>query len=147
MAETRTLRIERIFDAPVAKVWAAWTEPEQVARWWGPKDFTSHDNKVDLKVGGTYVFSMQGPAGTEWDKPMYSGGVYKEIVPMKKLVVTDNFMDKDGTYIGFMDDDLGRVHDAYPTATWKRLAAVKQRYDPDNLFRLNHNIVPNKVIK
>jgi hypothetical protein len=48
-----------------------------------------------------------------------------------------------GVYTGFMGDEgEGRVHDAYPGPTWDRLAAIKRRYDPTNLFRLNHNIPP-----
>ena len=96
MAEKEVLKIEPVFDAPIEKVWAAFTDPEEVSKWWGPKDFTSSGNKVDLREGGKYLFVMNGPAGSEWDKPMYSGGEYKEIVPMKKLVFTDNFMDQDG---------------------------------------------------
>lgn len=96
MTELTVVKIERVFDAPVEKVWAAFTKPDEVSKWWGPKGFTSHDNKIDLRKGGKYQFVMQGPAGSEWDKPMYSGGKYKEIVPMKKLVYTDNFMDENG---------------------------------------------------
>jgi hypothetical protein len=48
-----------------------------------------------------------------------------------------------GAYVGFLGDEgQGRVHQAYPAATSERLAAVKARYDPINLFRGNHNIPP-----
>ena len=48
-----------------------------------------------------------------------------------------------GTYIGFLaDNGEKRIRQAYPGKTWERLAAVKARYDPNNLFRLNHNIPP-----
>jgi FAD binding domain/Berberine and berberine like len=48
-----------------------------------------------------------------------------------------------GAYVGFLGDEgQGRVHQAYPGSTWERLAAVKARYDPTNLFRGNHNIPP-----
>lgn len=48
-----------------------------------------------------------------------------------------------GTYVNFLQNEgTNRVHDAYPTATYARLAAVKRHYDPQNLFRLNQNIVP-----
>ena len=51
--------------------------------------------------------------------------------------------DDQGAYVGFLgDEDQGRVHQAYPAATWERLAAVKARYDPTNLFHHNHNIPP-----
>jgi FAD/FMN-containing dehydrogenase len=49
----------------------------------------------------------------------------------------------DGAYVGFLGDEgEERVRAAYPGATWERLAAIKTRYDPDNLFRLNQNIAP-----
>ena len=48
-----------------------------------------------------------------------------------------------GAYVGFLGEEgQARVHQAYPGATWKRLVAVKARYDPTNLFRLNQNIPP-----
>ncbi len=49
-----------------------------------------------------------------------------------------------GAYVGFVNDEgPDRVRQAYPGSTWDRLAAIKRRYDPDNLFRLNHNVPPS----
>jgi FAD/FMN-containing dehydrogenase len=49
-----------------------------------------------------------------------------------------------GAYVAFLGDEgEARIHDAYPVSTWDRLAEVKRRYDPDNLFRLNQNIPPS----
>jgi len=46
-------------------------------------------------------------------------------------------------YVNFLaDEGEARVRDAYPGATWERLTAIKARYDPTNLFRLNQNIPP-----
>ena len=51
-----------------------------------------------------------------------------------------------GAYVGFLGDEgEARVREAYPRATWERLAAVKGRHDPSNLFRLNHNVPPNEI--
>jgi hypothetical protein len=48
-----------------------------------------------------------------------------------------------GAYVGFLGEEgEGRIRDAYPGSTWERLAAIKGRYDPTNLFRLNQNIPP-----
>ena len=48
-----------------------------------------------------------------------------------------------GAYVNFLEDEgIERVRAAYPGATWDRLRAIKKRYDPDNLFRLNQNIPP-----
>jgi FAD/FMN-containing dehydrogenase len=49
----------------------------------------------------------------------------------------------DGAYVNFLaEDGQERIREAYPGPTWERLAAIKRRYDPTNLFRLNHNIAP-----
>lgn len=96
------LRIERLFDAPRQLVWNAWTTPELIMQWWGPEYFTSPICKVDLRVGGKYLYCMRGPDGTDY----WSGGTYKEIVPIEKLVCIDAFANEygekiDPTEIGF----------------------------------------------
>jgi hypothetical protein len=51
--------------------------------------------------------------------------------------------DDDAAYVGFLaDDETERLRATYPGATWERLARVKSTYDPENLFRLNHNVTP-----
>ncbi len=95
----REIRIEKTFNVPRELVWKAWTIPEMAMKWWGPKGFTAPSIKIDLRVGGKYIFAMQGPAGSQWDKVMYSAGIYKEIIPMEKLVVTDYFSNEDGEMI------------------------------------------------
>lgn len=96
MEEQKKIVIERVFDAPREKVWEAWTTQELVKQWWGPKDFTAPSVQIDFTVGGKYIYAMHGPKGSEWDKDMYSAGVYKEIIPLQKLVVTDYFSDAQG---------------------------------------------------
>lgn len=88
----KEIRITRTFDAPKDLVWRAWTDPELLVQWWGPRGFTSPVCKIDLKVGGTYLYCMRSEDGQDF----WSGGVFKEIVPMKKIVCTDYFADKDG---------------------------------------------------
>ena len=49
-----------------------------------------------------------------------------------------------GVHVSFLSDEgTARVHEAYPADTYKRLATIKRRYDPTNLFRVNQNIAPN----
>ena len=99
--ETRSkeLVITREFDAPRERVWKAWTDPEMVKRWWGPESFTAPSIKIDLRVGGKYIFAMQGPPGSELEKVGYNAGVFKEIVPNKKLVLTMYFSDENGNML------------------------------------------------
>ncbi len=100
MNETKPVIITRMFDAPVEKVWAAWTEPEQIKKWWGPKGFTAPVAEVDLRVGGTYLFCMRGSvAPGEPAQDLYSTGTYEEIVPLKKLVYMDSFSDAEGNVV------------------------------------------------
>jgi uncharacterized protein YndB with AHSA1/START domain len=89
------LVIARVFNAPREPLWKAWTEPERLMKWWGPKNFTSPVAKIDLRVGGKYLFCMRSPEG----KDFWSTGVYKEIVPMRRLVCTDSFADEKGNVV------------------------------------------------
>jgi uncharacterized protein YndB with AHSA1/START domain len=89
------LVIIRIFDAPRELVWKAWTEPEHFMRWWGPKDFTAPFCQIDLRVGGKYLNCMRSPDGKDY----WSTGVYREIVPMERLVFTDSFADENGNIV------------------------------------------------
>ena len=94
--DDKGITIETVFNAPKELVYKAWTNEELAKMWWGPEGFTAPSIKMDLRVGGKYVFAIHGPEGSEWDKDMYSAGVYKEIVPNEKLVVTDYFSDEQG---------------------------------------------------
>jgi len=92
---TKEIIIDRVFDLPVNKVWQAWTEPESFKKWWGPKDFTCPSSSIDFRPGGKYLHCMRSPQGEEF----WSTGVYKEIIPYKKQVLTDSFSDAEGNII------------------------------------------------
>ncbi len=94
-AEKRELVITRIFDAPRERVWKAWTDPEQVRRWWGPRGFTTPFCTIDLHVGGVLLNCMRSPEGKDY----WSTGVYREIVPLKRIVYTDSFADEKGNVV------------------------------------------------
>lgn len=96
--------IERVFDAPRELVWKAWTDPEMIKKWWGPEGFTAPSIKIDFREGGKYIYAMQGPKGSEWDRVMYSSGVFKEIIPHEKIVSTDYFSDENGNKIKPSDE-------------------------------------------
>lgn len=98
MADNQVV-ITRTFNAPIEKVWAAWTEPEQIEKWWGPKDFTAPHITIDFREGGKYLYAMHGPAGTPFDVDMWSAGTFTEIVPQRKIAYTDHFADADGNMV------------------------------------------------
>ena len=89
------LDITRVFDAPREAVWKAWTDPRRFMRWWGPEGFTSPSCIMDLRVGGKYLFCMRSPEGRDY----WSTGVYRDIVPLERIVLTDSFADEKGNVV------------------------------------------------
>lgn len=93
------LVITRIFNVPRELMWKARTEPERVKRWWGPKGFIAPVIRIDLLVGGKYLYCMRGAGPDGVVRDFWSTGVYREIVPMEKIAVTDSFADEKGNIV------------------------------------------------
>nr|WP_229224102.1 SRPBCC family protein [Duganella sp. SG902] len=71
-----------MYDAPVQAVWDAWTDPAQVALWWGPRGFSLTTHSKDLRVGGIWHYTMHGPDGADYPNKT----LYHEVEPLRKLV-------------------------------------------------------------
>jgi uncharacterized protein YndB with AHSA1/START domain len=84
MSPEHTLEMSRVFDAPRDEVFRAWTDPVELARWWGPGEFACPQADVDLRPGGSYRLVMKPTEGTE----MVLGGTYREVEPPERLVYT-----------------------------------------------------------
>ena len=87
--------LARVFDAPVEQVWKAWSESEQVMRWWGPTGFTCTLAKMNFQEGGVSLVCMRAPkefGGMD----MFNTWSYSKIVPMQRIEFTLHFSDKDG---------------------------------------------------
>jgi uncharacterized protein YndB with AHSA1/START domain len=82
----------RSFDAPRDLVFKAWTEPERLMQWWGPKGFTMRAAKVDLRPGGVFHYAMTGPN----DMEMWGKFVYREIDTPRRLSFVSSFSDAEG---------------------------------------------------
>jgi len=80
--------LTRIFNAPRALVWKAWTDPKLVAEWWGPQEFTNPRCEWDARPGGKILVHMHGPKGSIFDFDMPMNGVFHEVVSPRKLVFT-----------------------------------------------------------
>jgi uncharacterized protein YndB with AHSA1/START domain len=89
------LVVTRVFDAPVEAVWKAWTDAEQVKKWWGPDGFTAPVAKLDFREGGTSLVCMSSPEYGD----MYSTWKYVEIVPLRRIEYIHNLADKNGNKI------------------------------------------------
>jgi uncharacterized protein YndB with AHSA1/START domain len=81
-AKANEIRIVRVYDAPVKAVWEAWTDPAQLAQWWGPRGFTITTHSKELRVGGQWRYTMHGPDGKDWPNVTK----YLEVEEGKKLV-------------------------------------------------------------
>jgi uncharacterized protein YndB with AHSA1/START domain len=78
----REIVITRVFDAPRELVFEAWTDPEQVVQWWGPRGFTTTIHGMEVRPGGVWRFVMHGPDGTDYDNKV----VFVEVVKPERLV-------------------------------------------------------------
>jgi uncharacterized protein YndB with AHSA1/START domain len=88
------MTLTRELDAPVDRVWKAWTEAEQVKRWWGPAGFTAPVAEMDVREGGQSLVCMRSPA--EWGgQDIYNTWTYSVVVPQERLEYDAAFTDAD----------------------------------------------------
>jgi uncharacterized protein YndB with AHSA1/START domain len=86
-----TLHLERVLPAPRSLVFRANTEPDELARWWGPTGFTAPGVEVDLRVGGRYRIAMQPPEGDLF----HLSGEFREVDPPTRLAYTFRWEEPD----------------------------------------------------
>ncbi|MDK1384109.1 SRPBCC family protein [Sinorhizobium sp. 8-89] len=85
--DDRELVLTRLIDAPREKVYRAWTEADLLKQWFAPLPWTTPNAELDVRPGGSNRIVMRSPEGQDF--PNF--GVYLEVVPNEKLVVTDAF--------------------------------------------------------
>jgi uncharacterized protein YndB with AHSA1/START domain len=90
-----TVVITRVFDAPRALVWQAWTDPKMMGQWFGPRGFTASVPELDVRVGGALRIVMHGPDGNDY--PMK--GVFTQVAPPERLVFSNIAIDNDGKHL------------------------------------------------
>jgi len=105
----RELVISRLLDAPREMVWAAWTDPKQVVKWWGPNGFTTTTHERNVAPGGTWRFIMHGPDGTDYPN-----------------LVTYLVVQKPGKLVYAHGSGTGAV-DFYTTVTFEELAPKRTK--------------------
>ena len=81
MPANQRLTYKKIIRAPRERVFAAWTKPELLKRWWGPGEVTCPEAEVDLQVGGKYRLANLQPDG----KVIWISGTFEQVSPPKKL--------------------------------------------------------------
>jgi uncharacterized protein YndB with AHSA1/START domain len=122
----RELVFTRIYNAPRAMVWKAWTDPRQMVKWWGPEGFTTTMQTWDLRVGGVRKYVMHGPDGVDYP----NSGVFMEIVENERLVWNHGGGREEGPGVSFVStadfEDAGggtklTLRMSFPTAEAKQL--------------------------
>lgn len=78
----REIVTTRVIDAPRARVFEAFSDPDHLVHWWGPKGFTNTFEELDLRPGGAWRFVMHGPNGADYRNE----SVFVEVVPPERLV-------------------------------------------------------------
>ncbi len=86
--ELHELVLTRLIAAPRQQLWRAWTEPALLQQWFAPRPWTTPVVRTDVRPGGSNYLVMRGPDGSEHE----SRGVYLEVVPHEKLVITDAYV-------------------------------------------------------
>jgi len=84
--------ITRVFDAPRDLVFQAWSDPEALARWWGPKGMALQVRHLDFRPGGLFHYAMEAPSG----HTMWGRFIYQEIAVPDRIVFINSFSDEAG---------------------------------------------------
>lgn len=87
--------LTRTFDAPKEHVWRAWSDADEVMRWWGPQGFTSPMCRMDFREGGTTLVSMRSEKGGE----LFNTWTYRSIEPMDRIELVQGFADELGNKV------------------------------------------------
>jgi uncharacterized protein YndB with AHSA1/START domain len=159
-SKSNELKLTRVFDAPLSAVWDAWNDPEKAAHWWGPRGFTLTTHSKDLRSGGTWVYTMHGPDGTDYPNitrylevkkhecMIYDHGATETTPPMFRVSVY--FIEKNGKTTMDMTMALPTPEAAENTrkfikkaggdSTWDRLAEyVEKESSGKELFVINRS--------
>jgi len=91
-SKKRELTIERVFNAPRELVFQAWSKPEHVAQWWGPRGFMLPTCEMEFRAGGRFRLVMRGPDGKDYAFQ----GAYLEIVEPQRIVFQGTIHDEPG---------------------------------------------------
>jgi len=102
--ENKKIKVTREFDAPVEKVWRAWTEKELLDQWWAPRPWKAVTVSMDFGNGGNWLYYMEGPDGSRH----YCRADYRAIVANKSYEGLDAFC-----------DEKGNINTEFPRMNWK----------------------------
>jgi uncharacterized protein YndB with AHSA1/START domain len=132
------LVIVRSFSSPPPRIFQAWTNPDELAKWWGPEGFTVPLCKIDFRIGGEYHICMRSPEGADF----WSKGTFIEIVATRKIVAMDSFSDAAGNIIPAASVGL--------PGEWPSTLLITATFEDrmgGTLFTLRHERLPLEMLE
>lgn len=90
--DKRSITVERSFNSPLPRVWAAWTEADILCKWWAPKPYACVITSLDFREGGRWSYYMQGPEGDRH----YCFFDYESVEPKTSFSGSEGFCDEQG---------------------------------------------------
>jgi len=98
----KKLHVTRQFNAPVEKVWKAWTDSDILDKWWAPKPWKAETKTMDLRAGGLWLYCMMGPNGEQ----SWSRVDFRSVDPEHSFATSCTFCDEEGN----INADFGVMH-------------------------------------
>ena len=126
----KKIHVIREFNAPIETVWKAWTDPGILEKWWGPKPWVAKTKSMDFKVGGAWLYAMEGPDGQKhWSYVKFTA-----IEPGKRFTTDALFSDENGNVtpgapVGHWDNKFVAVGD-------KTKVVVDLSFDEETDFKM-----------
>lgn len=118
-----SLTLHRTIDAPIETVYAAWTDPEMMRRWFAPGDLAVARAVAEVEVGGTFLVEMRGTDGERH----LTRGVYREVVPNRRLVHTWQWEGSDVESLVTVEFEAESARTTQLTLTHSRFADAESR--------------------
>lgn len=103
--QERSILVSRVFDAPIEKVWQAYTDSEILDHWWGPSPWRAETKSMSFKEGGYWLYAMVGPE----NEKHWSRMNYLTIIPHKSIDIEDAFSDENGNVDENMPVGRGKI--------------------------------------
>ena len=125
----REIVTTRVFDAPRALVFAAWTDPEQLKLWWGPRGFTNTFETFEFKTGGVWKYVMHGPEGRDFQNEMR----FVQIAAPERIVI--DHLSPPQFRLTAVFEELGNR----TKLTFRQLFATPELYDGVKRFAMPGN--------
>ena len=132
------VEIRKEINGTAAEIFEAWSNPLQVKDWWGPESFTCPLARINFKVGGSYLFSMKDPEGKE----IFTTGTFKEIIPNKKIVLSDFPANREGDIVPAEEAGFNGPYADLGEAT---IIVELKEDDGQTILNLRHEGLPERI--